>query len=669
MSASHPPANRFARRWPAIPWPGIVAALVALLISATPVWRSAELALYDHHLRWTAPNKVDLPVTVVGIDEESFAALGIAWPWPRALHARVLDALTEAGAAVVVFDVVFAEAADSADDTAFAAAIERHGAVVLAADVAYSETGATRQWQRIDPHPRFIQAGAVAGLASVELDRDGIMRRIPDATESLWRQTIKAFDGRYPGVAERFSAAADEHLRYLGPPHTFPYIPYHRLLDPDNKLPALWRDALRDNIVLIGRNLKATTDVGSAQADMFHTPFFSTSRELMPGVEIQANLVASMIEGRAMREASTAQTLALSALLAFVGVVGMRRWRLLPATLLGAGLVAIALTLQTLLFAQASLWIPLGGATLAILLVYLAQGGQAYLIAQRQRGEITRAFGMYIAPSLVEQIAAHPEQLKLGGERRELTLMFTDLAGFTELAEAMEVEQVAALLNRHLSEMTAIVMAHGGTVDKFIGDAIMAFWNAPLEMPDAELRAVTAAIAMQARMHELRDEMLTRDGVELSMRIGLHRGPCIVGNLGGDNRFDFTAVGDAVNLASRLEGVNKVYGTSILLSEPVAQAVAASIPLREIDTLRVKGKQQGIKVYSPCADPALCRASTDALALYRAGDWTAARGAWQQLAAQWPDDPVAATFVARLAQMASSGWPQDWDGVTTLDSK
>ncbi|MBI1907409.1 MAG: adenylate/guanylate cyclase domain-containing protein [Rhodocyclales bacterium] len=659
----------FARHWPRVPWAGIGAAALALLIAATPAWRGVELSLYDLLLRHTAPNRVDLPVTIIGIDEESFATIGLAWPWPRSLHARVVDTLREAGAAVVVFDVVFAEPGAPLDDAAFATAIERFGAVVLAADVAYSETGSTRQWLRVDPLARFIEAGAVAGLASVELDRDGAMRRVPGAAESMWRQTLKAFDARYPGVVESHAAEANAHIRYLGPPHTFPYIPYHRLLDPDHKLSANWRDALRDNIVLIGRNLNASTEVGSAQTDMFHTPFFSDGRELMPGVEIQANLIASLIEGRAIREASRASTLATALLIALAAIAGMRRWRLLPATLLGAGLIAAALALQTLLFAHTSQWLPLGGAVLAVLLVYLSQGGQAYLVALRQRGEITRAFGMYLAPALVEQIAAHPEQLKLGGERRELTLLFTDLAGFTEIAESMEVEQVAALLNRHLSEMTAIVMAHGGTVDKFIGDAIMAFWNAPLEMPDPELRAVNAAIAMQARMRALHDETLARHGVALSMRIGVHRGPCIVGNLGGDNRFDFTAVGDAVNLASRLEGVNKVYGTTILLSETVAEAVSATTPLREIDTLRVKGKQQGIKVYTPCIDPALSHASAEALALYRAGDWTSARDAWRQAAAQWPDDPVAATFVARLEQMANNGWPLDWDGVTTLDSK
>lgn len=643
--------------------------MLALLIAATPAWRGVELGLYDLLLRETAPNRVNLPVTVIGIDEESFAAMGLAWPWPRKLHAQVLDALTEAGTAVVVFDVLFAEATDPADDAAFAAAIERHGAVVLAADVAYSETGAARQWRRVDPLPKLLEAGAVVGLASVELDRDGAMRRIPAAAESMWRQTLKRFDARYPGVVEPHAADANAHIRYLGPARTFPYIPYHRLLDPDNTLSANWREALRDNIVLIGRNLKASTEVGSAQADMFHTPFFAEQRELMPGVEIQANLMASLIEGQAIRKAGHASALATGALIALAAVTGMRRWRLLPASLLGSGLIAGAMALQTLLFAHASLWLPLGGAALAVLLVYLAQGGQAYLVAQRQRGEITRAFGMYLAPALVEQIAAHPERLKLGGERRELTLLFTDLAGFTEIAESMEVEQVAALLNRHLSEMTAIVMAHGGTVDKFIGDAIMAFWNAPLEMPDPEARALHAAIEMQARMREMHDEMLARDGVSLSMRIGLHRGPCIVGNLGGDSRFDFTAVGDAVNLASRLEGVNKVYGTAILISETVAEAVSATTPLREIDTLRVKGKQRGIQVYTPCTDPALTRASAEALALYRAGDWTAARDAWRQLAAQWPDDPVATTFVARLARMADIGWPPDWDGVTTLDSK
>lgn len=650
-------------------WAGVAAAAFALALSTLPAWRTVELALFDRLTVLTAPGAVELPITIVGIDEASFSAIGLAWPWPRSLHAKLLETLQDAGVALVAFDVLFSEASDAEEDRAFAEAIAQSGPVVLASDLVYSETGATRQWLRVDPHPRFREAGAITGLASVELDRDGVQRQIPAMAEAFWRQIVKAFDAGYPDVVERFTAGPEERIRYLGPPHTFPYLSYHHLLDPDTKLPPHWREALRDNIVLVGRELKATTEVGSAQADLFHTPFFSSTRELMPGVEIQANLVANMISGQTLRETGRGTTLGFMLCVALAAVIAMRRWRPLPASLWATSLTLGVFGLQYILFARALVWLPAAGSMLAVLMIFLAQGGYAYLAMQRQRRDITRAFAMYVAPALVEQIAAHPERLHLGGERRELTLMFTDLAGFTELAESMPVEEVAAVLNRHLSEMTAIVLAHDGTVDKFIGDAIMAFWGAPLPVEEAERKAVEAALAMQARMRETHDELLTQLGISLTMRIGLHRGPCIVGNLGGDNRFDFTAVGDAVNLASRLEGVNKVFGTGILLSEPVAEAVSERFPLRELDTLRVKGKQQGIRVFIPCDDPRLVARSAEALALYRGGDWIASRAAWRSLARDFPDDPVAALFVRRHAILEAQGWPTDWDGVTVLDSK
>lgn len=653
----------------ALPWPGLLAALLALAFVQTNTWRGLELVIYDRLLVASAPGgRVELPITLVGIDEASFAHLGKAWPWPREWHARILDRLREAGVVIAAFDVLFAEATDEKGDAAFAEAIQRFdGGVVLASDQVYSETALVKKWENVEPLARFRQAGAVSGFASVEIDADGVLRRVPTHEQAFWRQIVLSFDARIPGVAERISAQEGERIRYFGGAQTFTYIPFYLLLD-EQPLSPEFQAALRDNIVLVGRNLKASTEVHSVQNDMFQTPFFAADRQLMPGVEVHANLVASMIAGNTLVEADRRIVLLFSVALAGIALWAMREWRPLPAMLVFLGLLAVVALVEAVSFFRHAFWLPSAGGAFAVFAVYLSQGGQAYLALRRQREEIKRAFALYVAPDLVEQIVAHPERLLLGGERRELTLLFTDIAGFTELAESMPVERVARLLNQHLSEMTAIILAHGGTVDKFIGDAVMAFWGAPLAAPDGERSAVRAAIAMQARMAALRASA-DSDGVALHMRIGIHRGECIVGNLGGDKRFDYTAIGDVVNLASRLEGANKEYGTSILLSSAVAQYLGDDLPLREIDTLRVKGKQQGITVFTPCSDARLRQLGQQALACYRQGDWPAAVAAWQALAQTCPEDTVAAAFLARLAVMQAQGWPACWDGVTTLESK
>lgn len=652
-----------------LPWAGALAALLALLIGQSELWRGLESRLYDRLVVATAPDRVDLPITIVGIDEASFAALQRQWPWPRTWHGQLLDRLREAGVAVTAFDVVFSEPSNPADDKAFSDAIARAGNVVLAADLLYRETEGVRQWLRVEPDKGLVAAGAVPGFASVQLDPDGVQRNVPVFQDAFWHQVLELFDRSFPGVVSQMQAADNMRIRYFGGPHTFKYIPYYQMLEPDKYLPANWREYLKDNIVLIGRDLKATTEVGSAQADMFQTPYFARDKELMPGVEIHANLIANMVTGEIVHEAPASWPLGLWFGTAAASLLAMRRWQPIKSGLIGLSMIGGIGLASYLLFSRELLWLPIGQAMLTVLLIYLAQGGVAYFIEQRQRRQIKQAFSMYVSPVVVDKIIANPEQLKLGGERQELTLLFTDLAGFTTISEALGAEEVTRILNRHLSEMVEIVFRYHGTVDKFIGDAVMAFWGAPIADPEQSLHAVQAAVEMQQKIAEMRQDLLAQGGPDLHMRIGLHRGECIVGNMGGVGRFDYTAVGDSVNLASRLEGVNKVYGTGILLSDSVAQAIGDQLMLRQVDTVRVKGKHLGVPIYTPCDDTQLKAMSESALAAYSEGDWDVCQNRWQAVADAYPDDPVAHAFLSRLRTMRAAGWPSQWDGVTTLETK
>ena len=661
---------RFARELVALSWPVAAAGLVGIALSLSDAWHAVELKTFDWLTVRTAPNESALPITILAIDEESMAAVGKQWPWPRGVHAQLLDKLKEAGVAVVAFDVVFAEPDSRPDeDAAFARAIRNFGPVILASNLEYRETKYARQWVRTDPRPQFIEAGAVAGLATVKTDADGFLRNIPVSQGAFWLQVVTRFDALHPGIARSLSVSEDHRIRYLGPAQTVQTIPYYRLLDPEKLLAENWKDALRDNIVLIGRGLKTMPDLSAVEADMFFTPFFSHDGQLTPGVEVQANIVSNMMTGDALRETPAMMALLLVLAITAIAWVSMTPWHPWKSAAWALGTIVAIAALDYYLFRYRLTWLPATAAVMTMAIAYAGQGARGFLSEQARRRELRRAFGQYVSPAVVDEIIADPTMLKLGGDRRELTLLFTDLAGFTSISEALPAEEVAKILNRHLGEMTEIVIAHNGTVDKFIGDAVMAFWGAPVADAQQSRHALEAAIAMQETIAAMRAELAAAGGPAMRMRIGLHRGECIVGNMGGANRFDYTAIGDNVNLAARLEGVNNVYGTGILLSDAVAKAVAGTIALRPVDSVRVKGKKNAVDLFTPCDDAALVTLSTAALEAYRRGEWALAVERWQAFCEAYPEDSIGRVFLARLRRWAGTGYPASWDGITELESK
>ena len=668
MASAHLFRGRLARLVNPV-WVVFGAALLGWLLTQTAFWRNVELKLFDVLVVRSAPNQVALPITIVGVDEATFEALKASWPLPRRYHAQLLDRLREAGIAAVGFDMVFSDLTRPEDDEPFAAAIKRFPHVVLASDLTFRESAAVRQWLRVDPHPLFLQAGALQGYSSLEVDDDAVLRRVPIVQDSFWRALLWKFDQARPGVVPSLDASDDMRIRWLGGPHTFTYVPYHHLLDPEKNLPPNWKEFFQDNIVLVGRKLSVIGDVGAAQGEMYQTPFYYRTREFMPRVEAHANLVANMVVGQALREAPDGWPLGAWVSAVFFGFVFMRHWHPLRSGVVLALVAGALAALEYGFFREQGIWIPAAGAMMTVALIYVSQGAIAFIAEQRQRGAIKDAFSMYVSPALVDQVIAHPEQLKLGGERRPLTILFSDLAGFTTISERMDPEQVSGIVNRHLSEMTDTILGHLGTVEKFLGDGIMALWGAPV--PDAEhsLHAVEAAIEMQQRVAAMSADIERDTGAVVKMRVGVNCGVCIVGNMGGNNRFDYTAVGDAVNLASRLEGVNKVYGTDILVSGAIVEAVNGRIRFREVDTVRVKGKHVGIDVFTPCDDEALIAMSAEALAVHRAGKLEESEALWKRVRERWPDDPVAKVFLERVALFRDEGLPEGWDGITTLNTK
>ena len=628
-----------------------------------PAWHALEVKGFDWLSVATAPMKSVRPITIIAVDEKSVGAIGLQLPWPRGLQAKLVDKLSEAGALVVAFDMIFAEPSRDgpADDAAFARAIAKAGNVVLAADRVVQETSHGSALIRVEPIEDLRRAGAANGFAVVTLDRDFEVRNVPQGDDLFWRVIVRRVNELRPGLLDVIEPDRRAMIRYAGPDHTFPYISYFQVLE------GLPKDALKDQVVIVGRELRSATDQEQAGGDLFFTPFSASSGWLMPGMEVHANILESVLRGDTITPAPESSRLFL--LIAAVGAAAfvMRRWRPVVSALAGLGLVVVVGALDWLLFAHAHVWLPVFGAIAGITTTYLLFGGIVFVAEQYRKNEMRRAFSLYVSREVVEHVLAHPESLSLGGERRDVTMFFTDLEGFTPLTERLGAEQVAKILNMHFSRATAIIKRHGGAVNRFIGDAIMAMWGAPVEDPRQAVNAVLAAIEVQRDLEDLRRDLVRQGLPEIRMRIGIHSCVAVVGNLGSEDRFDYTAIGDGVNLAARLEGVNKLYATGILVSGDTCGKIAGEVPLRPVDRVIVKGKSEPVDIYTPCGDAALITATEKALAEYRARRWDEAERAWLEIAADHPDDRIAAIYLERIERLRLASPAREWNGAVELE--
>lgn len=665
-------SRHFLLRWHQ--WPrlrllsmALLLSLAMALLSHTQGWQDFELKGFDLLTSSTASHQSKLPIVLVGIDDASLAQLQQRWPWPRTYHAQLVNALSSAGAALIAFDVLFEYPTDDTDDQALADSIKNAGNVVLAAALVQQETSHGTAWIRKEPLPLFTEAGARAGLVNILYDRDQTLRRIPDNADAFWRQISAQLSTRLPDLPQPKAPPEGSLIRYTGPPGTYPRISFYQALEPDRYLPA---GELTDALVVVGRDTRSASDIGAAQVDTFATPFTLTGAPHMPGMEVHANILENVLGANSVQTVPASISAVLTALCLFATAMLQRQFRPIRAAAFSAAQGFLVCALAWLLFTQSHWWLPVFGTLFGIASMYVLQTLAAYLLEREQRVTIRNMFSRYVPAAVVNTLTAHPEKLTLGGENRELTLLFTDLAGFTSLSESLEPRSAADLLNRYFTAMNQVIFDYGGTIDKFIGDAVMAFWNAPLADPLHALHAAQAACAMQAAMASLNSE-LSADGLpELRMRIGVHTGTALVGNIGSAiGRLSYTAIGDTVNLASRLEGANKAYGTHILLSESTAQQLQGCIALRAVDRVCVKGRSHAVDIFTPCTDTALAHTSNAALEAFRRADRAGCEWHLEQLEKRWPGDTLAAIYRARLEHWNSTPPTPGWDGSWALDSK
>lgn len=587
-----------------------------VLLQALPVWTPLLRLEFDLLNSLTAPVRPEAGVIVVGLDEPSLSALNETPPVPRRLHAQLIEAVAAAGASAVGIDMLFGAPQSPEDDAALARALQGPMPVVLAsAEVAVQSSQVAEYRQTVAPVFPSSRMGSVA----VVVDDDGVIRRAPARDDALWRALAQSAGRAITPPPE------GAMLRYYAPEFPLPYVHYTQALNPSGLLAP---GALRGQLLLLGQN----TPVGGL--DQFVTPLRALGGGTQSGVFVHATALINGLTGDWIVQAPVAGP-SLHALLS-VGLVAWftRRWRGWRAVWLSAALALVALIGGVWAYLQGVWWSAVP-AVAGLALHVNVGAADSYWRERRRREQLRSDFARYVPPAVVDALAAAGTAPVLHGERRLLTLLFADLAGFTAASEHLPPEAVARALNAYFSRVTATVHHHGGTVDKFIGDAVMAFWNAPLPDPDHAGRALACAEALQADMEALRAHWEGTPFADIQLRTGIHTGEAAVGHLGSDARFTYTAVGDAVNTAARLEGANKAFGTATLVSGHTRGALPEHGPARArllwLDRVVLAGRSTGIEVYTPCDDPALV-----AISLALQGHLTAGRSAEaRQCCAEW----------------------------------
>jgi adenylate cyclase len=455
-------------------------------------------------------------------------------------------------------------------------------------------------------------------------------------------QAILRFKGR-GGLPEAVSAAA---------------VIQSELRLRESQTPSLSPDTFKDSFVFVGCSAPGLLDLRPVPVN-----------PKCPGVILHATFVDNLLTDSFITEAATPVVILgvmATALAAAISLTyGGRWWQAVPLAVVWLG---VPLVIGFAAYAKGQWWpVVAQGAASGLGLVGALAGN--YLAEGRQKAFIKQAFRHYLSGDVIEKILRDPKHLELGGEKRELTIMFTDLAGFSSFSERLGPVELTALLNDYLSEMTDIIMDEGGTLDKYEGDAIIAFWNAPLAQADHAGRACRAALRCQRRLAELRETYQQRTGALLRMRVGLNTGEVVVGNMGSRKRFNYTILGDAANLASRLEGANKAFGTETMVSGSTWQLASGEFRARKLADLRVVGRKTAVPVYELTgfateAVPAAWETFAAGLARFGEGKFVEAGQMFEQL----PDDPAARSYARRCAELSAHP-PASWDGVWGLTEK
>lgn len=671
----------------------------------------------------------DTPIVIVAIDDQSGNSVQDRYPWPRSYYAHFLRNMKRAGAKVVGIDVVF----DAPDyngpekDDELAKAIGECQNVVLAGKVVKADVGGGQGQNEfvVKPLEKFLNNGGKWGFVGVTNDIDGFWRQylvedqigsdedaqkyysfaieilkkyydIPDSLPIENTENYFKFGDKIVKKYKQYSYL----INFQGPLRTFPYKSFDQTVDdeafelkPESDIDAfdglidekgepiglLQQGFFKDKIVLLGATMEELHDVFPVPLSETRNAEGQKLETLMPGVEIHANAINTILTEdyiTAQQDWIRVVIVTLASFLVFLLVSKLQKPLLaFPVFLL---IMLVVTGTAFYLFAFHHLHMQMVTPLLAIGFTYVGNVLFQYLAERKEKATIRNAFGRYLPEKVVAQLIDNPGLLKLGGEVRFLSILFSDVAGFTSISEKLTPTELVQLLNEYLTAMTDIIMKYDGIIDKYEGDAIMAEFGAPLPDELHAHKACYAALEMQEKLVEMRVKLKKEGRPELRARAGINSGQVVLGNMGSQSVFDYTVMGDNVNLASRLEGANKEYGSYIMISEWTQELVKDDIITRELDLIRVKGKVKGVKVFEVIARnsvgiTATKKKSLDNYALgigaYRQQRWDEAIVYFKSALNSVPDDETSKVYIERCEEFKKNPPPENWDGVFTMLTK
>ena len=674
-------------------WALVTLAAIVLLRWADPQFvESVRLRYFDTVITSTEPKQND--IYTVNVDEAALEKYG-QWPWSRASYAKIIEDLYNRNAGLVVFNILMPDADRMGQDALLARTLQQRP-VVLSSVPTDRARNQPRQpssavigaeWaDQIVQYPALIsnvesieKSAAGVGIVGTMSEVDGVVRRVP--------QVVTVGDRVYPSVAL-------EALRVAAGDSTFQVklsefgvdkvrIPAFGPVVTDN-LGRIWIDwSQKSHSVSLTQLPKdfggAIVVVGITAAGLAN-PVPTAQGAVYPH-DLQAAMIATMANGVAIQRPAWAESLEIVALV-LCSVLLLFLTRYVYVGLASVAIISLAGGLGSVWAYHAHLWLVDPTAfVVGVVAVALHAYGTKFVSEFLQKQQIKKQFGTYLSPAMVEKLQKNPELLQLGGEERELSIMFTDVRGFTSISEhyGKDVQGLTKIMNRYMTAMTAKIIENNGTLDKYIGDAQMAFWNAPLDEPQHAKMAVKTALQMIGSLDEFNREIEAEGVPAFGMGLGINSATVVVGNMGSDQRFDYTCLGDGVNLASRLEGQSKPYGVKIVLGPITAQHVQDEYFVLELDKIAVKGKKEGVNIYTVLdttgADIEAWKSAKEhhdlMIDCYRQQKWATAKKLTQDLVGQFDGnmDHYYEIWLERIDEMSEKTLPQDWDGTFVATSK
>src|SRR5213593_573089 len=573
---------------------GILAGVAVVVLAQFGLLDNLEYWAFDQLFEWRGPREPTLPAVIVTIDESTFSELNEQWPFPRATHGQLITKIAEGRPRAIGVDIIFdtPSSRGPADDEALGAAVARAGNVVLAAALQEDVQPFYRRTTLNAPIPVVRRGAAGVATITVPRDDDGQVRRVA-LWSSLEGERVIPLDVQLHALLARAGVRVaplpdvqSVLINFRGGPggHTYPWVSYYRVVR--GEIP---REFWKDKVVLVG----PTSPVFH---DLFTTAFARGGD--MPGIEIHANALETLVRGNPIREAPRPLSTALAVVAGLVGCALVVRLRAFRAFLAAAGLWILLTLVAFGAFAVLDVWLQAMAATVALVLGYGGTVTEHFVREQRERRQLSRFF----SPAVVREVVRLKDEGSLTTSRRLVTVLFSDIRGFTSLSEQLQPEQVEEMLREYLTEMTEIVYKHKGVVDKYIGDCVMALYNAPFDDPAHAFKAVLTALELQERTRTVSKRWEDKLGIAIRTGVGINTGESVVGTLGSRQLLQYTAIGDAINLGARLESLTKDYKANIIISETTYALVRNQFVTKELGEVTVKGKTQPVKIYAVLPD-------------------------------------------------------------------